>query len=425
MEAPLIGDDRLRSTSNDQEAQSISNANHVSLSEAMIAIKRLDRFAFYGTLAEQHHDEPLAKIQRVSDVVDEMESQASSRPSRFSRLTGIGQLHREKARQRKQSRTSMRRTTTLNGLNNTSINNERSSTYRPLSLDMLLERLSTFSISTYSNKPESARLLSPLGMASNGWRHGEGQGRDEIVCVTCTATWKVEVSSRSTTKEEQTSLWIEAEKDVREKHKEWCPWKIRSCTPSLYRAPVRSVLETRADLIKWASKLSSCLGFETIDIVSELKEVTKKDLSSKFPDLPIAALTLAIFGWQVSGEESTPVDRCIVVCSMCARRAGLWTYRKGGKQFDVVREHKSYCPMINGEVQSGNWIDAGRNGLASQSSASLLPAWQLRIQLLLGNKDEQSKDGVAGSNEMSRQFDARSMRSSEILARVNALLEGR
>ncbi|PWN35671.1 uncharacterized protein FA14DRAFT_160718 [Meira miltonrushii] len=401
-----------------QQDPSSSTSHNVSLSEAIIAIKKLDRFAFYGTLAEEYREEPLAKIQKVSDVVDEIGSETRNKPSRFSRLTGIAQLHREKARQRRQSRTSLRRSAKSDNTQKTTLNNERSSTYRPFSLDMLLERLSTFSISTYSNKPDAARLLSPLGMASNGWIHGAGQGRDEVSCVTCAAAWKVEAPSNSTSKEEQATVWKEKEKDVREKHEEWCPWRIRSCSPSLYKAPIRSVLETRADVTKWASRLSACPGFESVMIASDTKEVSTNDFADKFPDLPAAALILAIFGWQVSGEGSPPIDQCIIACSMCARRAGLWAYTKDGKQFDVLREHKSYCPIINGEVQSGSWMHAGQADSLTSSKSQLLPAWQLRLQLLLGNK-------ATSSDETPKQFDARNMRSSEILAKVNALLDGR
>ncbi|MCO5589614.1 hypothetical protein L7F22_043582 [Adiantum nelumboides] len=412
----------MEAVSSGQQDSSNSNSHHVSLSEAIIAIKKLDRFAFYGTLAEEDREEPLTKIQRVSDIVDEIGSETKNKPSRFSRLTGIGQLHREKARQRRQSRTSLRRTAN-DTVKATTFNNERSSTYRPFSLDMLLERLSTFSISTYSNKPDSERLLSPLGMASNGWMHGEGQERDEVICVTCAAAWKVDAPLGSTSKEEQSTFWKDKEMDVREKHEDWCPWRIRSCSPSLYKAPIRSVLETRADVVKCASRLSACPGFDSVIVASDLKELNTNDFAVKFPDLPITALILAIFGWQISGEGSPPIDQCIIACSMCARRAGLWAYTKDEKQFDVLKEHKSYCPIINGEVQNGSWMNARNVDLLTSNKSQLLPAWQLRSQLLLGNKSQQRGNGVSSSEEVP--FDARNMRSSEILARVNALLDGR
>jgi Rsm1-like/C3HC zinc finger-like len=411
----------MEAVSNGQQDPSSSNSHHVSLSEAIIAIKKLDRFAFYGTLAEEYREEPLTKIQKVSDIVDEIGSETKNKPSRFSRLTGIGQLHREKSRQRRQSRTSLRKTT--NDTVKATFNNERSSTYRPFSLDLLLERLSTFSISTYSNKPDSARLLSPLGMASNGWMHGEGQERDEVICVTCTANWKVEAPLGSTSKEAQFTFWKDKEMDVREKHEDWCPWRIRSCSPSLYKAPIRSVLETRADVVKCASRLSACPGFDSVIVASDLNELNTNDFAVKFPDLPITALILAIFGWQISGDGSPPIEQCIIACSMCARRAGLWAYTKDGKQFDVLKEHKSYCPIINGEVQNGSWMNARNVDLLTSSKSQLLPAWQLRSQLLLGNKSQQM--GIGGSSSEEVPFDARNMRSSEILARVNALLDGR
>lgn len=411
---------------NGQQDPSSSTSHNVSLSEAIIAIKKLDRFAFYGTLAEGYREEPKTKLQRVSDILDEIGSETRNKPSQFSRLTGIGQLHREKARQRRQSRTFLRKSGKSDKTTKATFNNERSSTYRPFSMDMLLERLSTFSISTYSNKPDSARLLSPLGMASNGWLHGESQERDEVVCVTCAAAWQVEVPLGSASNEEQATLWKTKEKDVREKHEEWCPWRIRSCSPSLYKAPIRSVLETRADVTRWASRLSLCPGSDSVVVAYDPNEVSTTEFTVKFPNVPTSALIMAIFGWQVSGEGSPPIDQCIVACSMCARRAGLWAYTKDGKQFDVLREHKSYCPVINGKVQNGSWINAGNADLHSANETqSSSPAWQLRLQLLVGTKTQQNTNGAFVAEEASKHFDARSMRSSEILAKVNALLDGR
>jgi hypothetical protein len=176
-----------------------------TMSDAAIAIKNLDRLAFQST-SDADRQRP-AKIVRVADV-DSV--QAARTRSHFSRLSGLDSLHRERARSRRSTRSKGA------SQNETSAIKERmSSTYRPLSLDQLLERLTTFTISSYSNKPVSKALLGPLGMAMNGWLHASGQKRDEVVCVTCTAQWHVTSDV--------------AETCVKEEHEGWCPWRIRSC----------------------------------------------------------------------------------------------------------------------------------------------------------------------------------------------------
>jgi hypothetical protein len=82
-----------------------------------------------------------------------------------------------------------------------------------------------------------------------------------------------------------------------------------------------------------------------------------------------AALSLALFGWDVSDAGAG-----LVSCGACFRRLGLWMYKpkSDGKpsvysRLDVASEHLDYCPWINAETQSGHrkaatGVEAGRSG---------------------------------------------------------------
>lgn len=141
--------------------------------------------------------------------------------------------------------------------------------------------------------------------------------------------------------------------------------------------------------------------------------------------MPLPALTLALLGWKPA-EGSKPVQQCIIICQMCARRAGLWSYAQDAsppRAFDAIREHKSYCPLVNGHVQSGRWLQEGRESdlIMSPIVKAPSPAWALRLQLLLGNS---SLEARTDHTEDQQGIDMRSMRSHEILAKVKGLLDG-
>lgn len=203
----------------------------LSISEAALAIRNLDRHAFPGTLCPEEGTGRTAL--RVADVLAATSRRTAEgmKQPQFSKLSGFGQLHRERARQRKRTVSAAVREKD----DARRASSQRSSTYRPFSLSLLLKRLSTFSISTYSNKPDSVRLLSPLGMAMLGWSHGQDQARDEVQCDTCAVRWKVEVPAVGT-KEDQEREWEKIEQCIQTRHEAWCPWRIRSCSREFFHS---------------------------------------------------------------------------------------------------------------------------------------------------------------------------------------------
>lgn len=139
---------------------------------------------------------------------------------------------------------------------------------------------------------------------------------------------------------------------------------------------------------------------------------------------------MALFGWHLS-EGVKPVQECVVACRFCARRAGLWSFFRDappGRAFHVAREHKTYCPIVNGEVQTGKWLDLtspefapGQVVQQTKPYGAALPGWQLKFDLLLSGKDrqkhvEQSEDAIADQTHF------RTMRSHELLAHVKSLV---
>ena len=55
--------------------------------------------------------------------------------------------------------------------------------YRPSSTQSLLERLATYKLNTYSDKPPA---IDALAAAKCRWVN---DGKDRLVCVTCRASW--------------------------------------------------------------------------------------------------------------------------------------------------------------------------------------------------------------------------------------------
>ncbi|GAA5972925.1 hypothetical protein JCM11641_004006 [Rhodosporidiobolus odoratus] len=112
--------------------------------------------------------------------------------------------------------------------------------YDPTSLPLLLSRLSTYSLRTFSpSKPSS---LSALSCALHGWTHTPST-KDRVQCVTCNRGvvllppsakegWTSPPGLKLKEEYEKATLSREAGESL---HKESCPWRMRPCARSLYR----------------------------------------------------------------------------------------------------------------------------------------------------------------------------------------------
>lgn len=130
-------------------------------------------------------------------------------------------------------------------------------TYQPFSLPLLLKRLSTYSVSTYSHKPSSCKNLNAVTLAMQGWYHESGHERDVITCATCKAQWKVQIAEKLS-HEEQAAAWQILDQSILSKHVQWCPWRLRRCHCESLR-PCRVDLEVALIFLLIQLRYSRCL----------------------------------------------------------------------------------------------------------------------------------------------------------------------
>lgn len=178
-----------------------------------------------------------------------------------------------------------------------------------------------------------------------------------------------------------------------------------SHSASLYRVPVHSRLETLSEFLKVAREFAQCPGIEQVKVTSGLSESEQHLLLALAPsETPTSCLLFSLLGWRAS-EGAKAAEDCIIQCSMCSRRIGLWGFIDGTRALHVALEHKTYCPYVNRQTQS-----------AGQGSRPEEPdnAWRQRLQVLVGG-------GTRGQGTLS-QDQVRTMRSSEVLAKVKSMM---
>lgn len=90
---------------------------------------------------------------------------------------------------------------------------------------------------------------------------------------------------------------------------------------------------------------------------------------------------LSLFGWQTTPvttssraqEKAREASRTTVSCSFCARTVGLWSYlsdpsKKAARAFHVAREHRTFCPYVNGSVQAGTFLPSQNQSATGSTS---------------------------------------------------------
>lgn len=102
---------------------------------------------------------------------------------------------------------------------------------------------------------------------------------------------------------------------------------------------------------------------------------------------------LSLFGWQIALTPSTTPEKLkasntTVSCSYCARKVGLWSYLSEDLQptkttnrpriFHVAREHRTFCPHVNGSVQAATFLSSG--DLTTAMSKGLLDKTLVGLQ---------------------------------------------
>ncbi|KAI0779112.1 C3HC zinc finger-like-domain-containing protein, partial [Irpex lacteus] len=339
------------------------------------------------------------------------------------------------------------------------------SEYRPSSTSSFLQRLATYKLTTYANKPSA---IDAVAAAKCGWVN---DGKDRLVCGICNISWVV--ASTSGLNRDAANALVEKQRvQLVDMHKDGCPWKTGQCDASIYRVPLQTPLATARELKTNAIKLNSAMkdvqikhpltaaqtqALENIIKSVKLLDTSSTPSSSAEVDPPesismagpssfsssaplllgepsTTAIITALFGWSIVppppaqqtrptsisrasslapsspqlsatprriSRNSTPTpasasapvhsgmhisrmsslsrqvsstsvvppsatNSTLLHCVLCQRRVGLWAFLppaplsssasangEGGsekevqrRQFDVLKEHRSYCPYV-------------------------------------------------------------------------------
>ncbi|GAA5871525.1 hypothetical protein JCM3774_006286 [Rhodotorula dairenensis] len=307
--------------------------------------------------------------------------------------------------------------------------------YRPTSLPALLERISTYRLTTFSpSKPQS---LSALSCALHGWVHTPST-RERVQCVTCgngvvvlppsagDGAWSSPAGQR---------LRQEYERQIGDQgqaHAETCPWKLRPCAKSLYRLPGgglgvswggrRRLLE---ELWRDAEALDQAgLGQVSLALPETVRGTVESDAgqarlvkalacvadsvrsedrspsTTAGPPPSPTSILLSIFGWNlVTSSARAPVapslarststaslsslsdsSSPVLCCQYCTRRVLASSYLPSGpamtaeKRFDPVGQHQAFCPFVVSTTMQQTDLPSPSDEAASQADGGLAMA---------------------------------------------------
>ncbi|ESK94472.1 hypothetical protein Moror_8130 [Moniliophthora roreri MCA 2997] len=257
--------------------------------------------------------------------------------------------------------------------------------YRPSSIPSFLNRLSTFKLSTYANKPPQ---IDAVAAAKCGWIN---DGKDRLVCGICNVSW-VLANKDGMTRDAANALIEKQRVSLVEAHKNGCPWRTRQCDDLIYRIPLQSPTVTVRELKKSALSLDHLVHSVEVkhpltqNQVTSLQSIifsyelpheneepeTAEASSSTSPPAPsnpsTTAVLIALFGWTPAPERprtmssrsasrvttpslsrassvapsnaniphpnllrnaSTKIasrDTSLLHCVLCQRRVGLWAF---------------------------------------------------------------------------------------------------
>ncbi|KAI0084054.1 C3HC zinc finger-like-domain-containing protein [Irpex rosettiformis] len=126
------------------------------------------------------------------------------------------------------------------------------SEYRPSSTSSFLQRLATYKLTTYANKPPA---IDAVAAAKCGWVN---DGKDRLVCGICNVSW-VLAGKEGMNRDAANALVEKQRVQLVDMHKDGCPWKMRQCEASIYRVPLQTPAATAKELKINAIKLDSAM----------------------------------------------------------------------------------------------------------------------------------------------------------------------
>ncbi|KAI0787850.1 C3HC zinc finger-like-domain-containing protein [Fomes fomentarius] len=205
-----------------------------------------------------------------------------------------------------------------------SANGSSSSDYRPSSTASFFNRLSTYKLSTYGNKP---RAIDAVAASKCGWIN---DGKDRLLCGICGVSW-VLAGRDGMTREAANTLVEKQRAQLVGAHKDGCPWKTRQCDDSIYCIPLQAPLSTireiksRAILLDAVMKgveikhpltaaqvqsltsiissvsLPSSSNLERLDPTTPTEEIPSFASTTSFPRVEPSETSVltALFGWSI------------------------------------------------------------------------------------------------------------------------------
>ncbi|KAG9039290.1 hypothetical protein FRB95_011875 [Tulasnella sp. JGI-2019a] len=120
--------------------------------------------------------------------------------------------------------------------------------YRPDSSADFLDRLATYKLTTYKDKPSE---INAVAASKAGWVN---EGKERLVCGYCSSSWSL-AATTGMSREAASTLIEKQRSGLVANHKDFCPWKRAQCDDSVYRIPLRGPtalakeLKGRADAV--------------------------------------------------------------------------------------------------------------------------------------------------------------------------------
>ncbi|WVN87732.1 uncharacterized protein L203_102927 [Cryptococcus depauperatus CBS 7841] len=248
--------------------------------------------------------------------------------------------------------------------------------YAPFSTLSLLSRLRTYQPFTYSSQLPSG--LSPIKAALRGWIN---EGRQGLKCSICGEKWGLGGLDDIRDPKIRDQVGKRLEEGLRERHQTDCAWRIRSCPDNLYgqllhliHPILTSSFIPLASALTKACPLLSSISINTADILTlDQKDNLLNHFKVSSHAITPGAAIMALFGWYPcyprSSDSSHYIDlfhdspsTAMVICRICLRRLGLWSFTSQTKSFNPVESHLIWCPIapqtclsIDGKESGQEW----------------------------------------------------------------------
>ncbi|KAG9127243.1 hypothetical protein FRC07_000060 [Ceratobasidium sp. 392] len=235
--------------------------------------------------------------------------------------------------------------------------------YRPASAPDFLDRLSTFKLSTYRDKPPA---IDAVAAARCGWRN-EG-GKDRLACNVCGAAWIVGPTT-GMTREAASALIARHVTSLVEGHKTSCPWRLRQCDPNIYRLPLKGSSALVRDIVKRATALSRMV--ERVSIKHPMTQEQLEALTTIINDTDVQPDTTAFdSATQIPPSHHTPEfsQTAIVLGLFGWEQLVTSTAKQSSSSLDLIKNRST---SRLGHTRTSSGPGSGRNTPAPQGQATV------------------------------------------------------